>query len=439
MLLWSDVASAALVAIGTIALVAFPIAGLMAVALELTRRRRGWVIAITIGALGITFGMALLLLDSDPQFRVVTLLVGAILMWVLARSGQRGPAGWLLAAMALPWAVYAGAVLVDAVRGAPGIAAGAMLPPFGLALAGIVAGILLIGARQPAAVRDPNALPPGAGSWIGPQAAPAARSWDAAGRAAVGPTVFGLSPAALVAAAGIGVGAQATAVGAHGRPIPETIAILVAGTTLSGLIATVLWAVAWPSRSRRAFEAFAWLGEEDLDRFQRLAGRRVAATVPNMLRYVRETAETPADRWIRVEAMVATGQLEAAREIAARLPESTLLERVEKATYLPWLDWLGGGPGDQLALRAAIEEIEPADGDDRLRGEVSVALAEVRQRVAAGDPDPAAPLRSVRDRIGRRANGVLFAVGRRRMLVAHLRLAAAFILVLTILDRTFAS
>jgi hypothetical protein len=440
MLLWSDLASAGLVAIGTAVIVALPVAALVTIGLELTGRHRPWARAITVGLLGFMLGLALLLSDDDASFRVFTIVVTVVVAGLAARSGHRGLAGWLLITAALPWTVFAGSVLLDAVSGAPGASAEPMVAPFLLAVATIAAGAWLIRSRR-AVGPGADSPPPGPGGWVGPAApsVPAARVWDAARPAAVGPTVFGLSLAALVAAGAIVVGAQLTATVAHGRSIPETIAIGAVGAIVTGLLATFLWVVAWPPRSRRSFEAFAWLGEWDLERFRALAGGHVAGTLPSILRYVREAPETPENRWIRVEALASTGDLEAARAMADRLPDSTVLERAERATYLPYLDWLGGGPGDPAELRAAVAEIEPADGDDRLRGEVSVALAEVRQRVAAGDPDPAAPLRAVRDRLGHRADGVLFAAARRRMLAGHLRLAAAFVVVLTILDRAFAA
>jgi hypothetical protein len=448
MLLWSDLASTAIVAIGTVVIVALPIAVVATIALELTGRRQPWLIWITVGLLGFLFGLSLLLSDDDPGFRAFTLVVAAVVAGLLLRRGQRGLAGWLIVFTALPWAVFAGSVVLDAVSGAPEAAAGPIIVPFILSAAAIAVGIWLVASGRgagtgPAAApgapdaADAGGSPP-ATSWVGPVSTPPARAWDAAGRAAVGPTVFGLSPAALVGAGGIVVGAGTTVSVAHGRSIPEVVAIGALGAILTGLLATLLWALAWPPRSRRAFEAFAWLGEWDLERFRDLAGGRVAGTLPNILRYVREAPETPGNRWIRVEALASSGELAAARAMAERLPVDTVLERAEKATYLPYLDWLGGGPGDPAALRAAIAEIEPADGDERLRGEVSVALAEVRQRVAAGDPDPAAPLRAVRDRIGRRADGVLFTAARRRMLAGHLRLAAAFVVALMLLDRAFA-
>jgi hypothetical protein len=230
------------------------------------------------------------------------------------------------------------------------------------------------------------------------------------------------------------VGPMVVAVVIHGRPLVEAIVIGALGAGLTALLATIAWAVVWPPRSRRAFEAFAWLGETDLARFRALTGGRLEATLPNMRRYVADTPETPGDRWIRVEALASAGELEAARAIADRLPVDTPDERIEKLTYGPYLDWLGGGSGDHAALRAAVAAIEPADGDARLRGEVSVALAEVRQRVAAGAPDPAAPLRDVRERIGAPANGILFAPAR-RMLPSHLRLAGLLTLALAALDR----
>ena len=442
MLLWSSVASVAVTVLAGCALIAFPLAGIVLVALELTGRRQAWLRWLTVASLGFVLGFGLVISESDSASAGLAIVVIAVLAVVLVRARQRGLAGGLAIAAAAPWLASGGAVLLDVAMGAPDIAPGPATGPFIAAVAGLAIGIKLLRDGR-SATRDASARGSAPGDpalapatdpirWVGGPAPD--RPWDAASRAAFGPTIGGLNAATVATMAVLVVGPMVVAGVIHGRPLVEAIVIGALGAGLTALLATIAWAVVWPPRNRRAFEAFAWLGETDLARFRALTGGRLEATLPNMRRYVADTPETPGDRWIRVEALASAGELEAARAIADRLPVDTPDERIEKLTYGPYLDWLGGGSGDHAALRAAVAAIEPADGDARLRGEVSVALAEVRQRVAAGDPDPAAPLRDVRERIGARANGILFAPAR-RILPSHLRLAGLLTLALAALDR----
>jgi hypothetical protein len=154
-----------------------------------------------------------------------------------------------------------------------------------------------------------------------------------------------------------------------------------------------------------------------------------------MKRYVRNTAERPEDRWIRTDILAATGDLDGAREMAARIPDDTPYGRVVRSAGLSYVDWLSGGPGNTAGVREAAAAIQPVDSDERLRAEVAVAAAEVRDLVAAGDQDPAAPLRAVRDRIGPRADRVLL-LAARRVARAYLLVAGAFVAIFTLIDHT---
>jgi hypothetical protein len=91
------------------------------------------------------------------------------------------------------------------------------------------------------------------------------------------------------------------------------------------------------------------------------------------------------------------------------MPASTPAERVDRAVSLDLADRFGGGAGDIPAIEAAAAALEPGDEDGRLRAEVAIAVSRVRRRVAEGvDPvEAGAPLREVRERLGRRADGQL--------------------------------
>jgi hypothetical protein len=154
-----------------------------------------------------------------------------------------------------------------------------------------------------------------------------------------------------------------------------------------------------------------------------------------MKRYLRNTAERADDRWIRTEILAAIGDLAAARDMAARIPDDTPYGRVERAANESYIDWLSGGPGDTERIREATLAIQPLDGDDRLRAEVTLAAGQVRDRITAGDSDPTAPLRAVRDRLGPRADRVLLAAAR-RVARTYFLMAGAFVVFFTLIDHT---
>jgi hypothetical protein len=266
-----------------------------------------------------------------------------------------------------------------------------------------------------------------------PEAYPG-RRWDAIAQAIIGPSRLGPILPLAASVAVILIGTEISVAAAHGRPVVPTIAIAAAGSVLTGAGAAVAWALAWPPGARRTYESFVWLGEWELDRLRALTGGTVGATREDMTRHVQTTPERPEDRWLRADVLAATGQVDLAREIAGRIPGDTPYGRVERAAALAYTDWLTGGAGVSAELRGAVAAIQPADGDERLRAEVILACSEVRRRIGAGERDVLEPLRSVRDRLGRRANGILF-LAARRMIRGYLLLATGFVVVFTILDR----
>jgi hypothetical protein len=111
------------------------------------------------------------------------------------------------------------------------------------------------------------------------------------------------------------------------------------------------------------------------------------------------------------------------------MPDSTPSERWARASAMDFVDWLAGGPGDMAGLRAAAAELQPPDGDERLRAEVSIATAEVRRRMADGRTTPGDaidPLLEVRQRLGRRADGEVGRALRRRLLPLSLAVGLVF-------------
>ena len=191
------------------------------------------------------------------------------------------------------------------------------------------------------------------------------------------------------------------------RPALEAAVITLVGGFATGLASGVVYAWVRIAATARAFEAWVWQAEWELDRFSAIAGRRIGASPPAFRRYVGSTPERAEDRWIRVDILIAAGELAAAREMAERMPEETPYERVERAAALASLDWLAGGSGDATDLRRAVAEVRPADGLERRHAEVILAAHEVRLRAGAGMADPVAPLREARQRLGHLADRIL--------------------------------
>ncbi len=421
----SDLARTVISLAAAAAIVTLPIIAAGVMIARLTHRRAPWLVPVTALLIGVVLGYALLASETAPVLRVASILGIAVTAGTTLVTGRLKTAGLVLIAASLPWTVYGGSYLLDGVFAGRRIDVAVILPPFLAGIGGIAVGIALIRFHRVYLARHPEA---------GTPAPPPTRAWNTAGRAAMGPSVAGLNVPILVSGIVLVAGTQATVVAGHGQPILEAVAVVVVGSIATGLATVLAWTLAWPPRSRRAFEAFAWLGEWELARFRDLSGGTIAPTVANMKRYVRNNAERPDDRWIRVEVLAVAGKLDAARQVAERIPDDTAIGRAERANYLAYLDWLAGGSGDPWELRGVVAAIEPADGDDRFRAEVALALAEVRRLVAAGDADPAAPLREVRERIGRRADRILFAAAR-RLASSFIEVATAFVVVVTLIDR----
>jgi hypothetical protein len=90
------------------------------------------------------------------------------------------------------------------------------------------------------------------------------------------------------------------------------------------------------------------------------------------------------------------------------LPSGTPWERFEVAALRDLVNWRSGGDGDLAVMEEAVADILPADSDDRLRAEVTIAVARVRRLMADGRATPGdavEPFLEVRQKLGRRADG----------------------------------
>jgi hypothetical protein len=205
------------------------------------------------------------------------------------------------------------------------------------------------------------------------------------------------------------------------RDLPAALRIVVL-SGVGALVGTEAYVRAMTTRSRRAFEAFSWLGEWELARAKRVVGplplspdQAVAWLDAHPRGPIAMAEELP----IRIEIELLAGRWAEAAALVEKLPNETPWERFEVAALRDLVDWRAGGDGDLPAMEAAARAIPPLDADDRLRAEVTVAVAKVRRNMADGRAAPgdaAGPLVEVRDRLGARADGQVGRALRRRLI-----------------------
>jgi hypothetical protein len=377
-------------------------------------------------ALGLILGYFALLGNRWPGVGLLSITVALVVVGSLLLKGMPRTAGAMIVALAGPSVVYLGSFLVDNVVAGQRWLLTDVAPPFVIALVALVAGLsaVVTGDKTEANLHPPSTQLAG-------------RKYGAVGRLAYGPFIFGLPMSVndLVWSIGILATGWVSSVLVHGRPFGEGLAIVAGATLLAWLVGCLLWTVARVPRYRRAFEAFSWLGEHELDRWTALTGGPAVPGPRDFRRWMLATPESAENRWMRSDILAFEGRLDEARTVALAIPDDAPSDRVERESLLAMIDWLEGGPGDAAAVRSAADAIQPPDGDERLRAEVAVAMTETRHRLGTGDPDAIEPMLAVRDRLGSRADGQLRRVIRRRLWPAILRIALLVVPGFAIVDR----
>jgi hypothetical protein len=194
------------------------------------------------------------------------------------------------------------------------------------------------------------------------------------------------------------------------RDLPVVLRIALTSAAAAAL-GTEAYLRAMTPRSRRAFEAFSWLGEWELARAKRVGGRVPVSpddAIDWLVDHPMGPIATAEDLPIRIEVELFAGRRDEARALLEQLPTATPWERFELAALRDLVDWRAGGDGFLELMHESAREILPQDGDERLRAEVTIAVAEVRRRMAdgrSGAGDAAVPLVEVRKRLGARADG----------------------------------
>ena len=394
-----------------IATLVMPVVFLIVVGVAAQRRgRTGTVGPATAAAVALTGGLTLgtlITMSGDLTLLVPVLGAGVLIAYSLRRRGRKAQAGWLLAGLALPsvflWS-YAASLLVAGRPFDPVVTLGWLA----LSIVALGAGVTMIRRGDP--------LPP-APDIRAPAGQPGSRSYGSIAEAIrepsrVGP--FGLPELATLVAIVVTALVVPFLIPA-GLPGLAHSLVLAAATAVVG---TEVFVRAWPSVSRRAFEAFSWLGEWELARARELTGGNVPSSKSQAAVWLERRPERREEFALRIEVLLFAGRIEEARHLLGLLAADTPQQRFEIAALRDLIDWQAGGDGDLAGMHEAAMAILPIDGDDRLRAEVSIATAKVRRRMAEGRPNAVEvvePFLEVRERLGRRANGQIGRALRRRI------------------------
>jgi hypothetical protein len=400
-----------------------PVVLVVVVAIAAVRRSRGTpfgprTTALVSGLVGLSLGVFMLEGGSELSITAPFLVAAALLVIFQLRRRHRTIAGLILAGTALPWTTLWAIYLVALVLQLNDFDTGSVVQ--GLLVGAVPLGIgLVLVARG-----DP---PPPAPDATAPAGEPGSRAFGTITAAIRAPSVIGPFGISEIAALVAFVAPMAILPFFIPTDVPRVVALAIP-LVVGSVLATEAYIRAMPTPARRAFEAFSWLGEWELRRLH-LSPYRVPTNPAAAEKWLARHPETPETLGLRAELLTLAGRFDEARAVAERMPSSTPQERWDRTETLDSVDWRAGGEGDPTGLATAAAELLPIDGDEHLRAEVSLATAEVRQRMADGRSTPgdaAEPLIAVRERLGHRADGQVGRALRKRLLLTFLAVGAAF-------------
>ncbi len=171
-------------------------------------------------------------------------------------------------------------------------------------------------------------------------------------------------------------------------------------SAVAAVAGTALAAVTMPPRSRRAFEAFGWLGSREMRRFRDRTGSAVPTDPAAVQRWLTENPRSSATAYGRLELLAMLGRTdEAAAEQALLPPPATDEDAVEQALARRFTAFIATGTTDETELDALQARIRP-DSELGLELLVARAIGEGRSRLAQGREDWRDPLLAVRPRLG---------------------------------------
>jgi hypothetical protein len=387
--------------------IVFPLAFVVLLASVAWRQRHGGVVGPRLRrsvafAGGLALGSFALVGMDDPVLWLPFALAAGLLAARELRSGRPDGAGWLICGAALPWSVAWGIFDATAISRFDLPDRLGVWAAFSISAIVAFAGFRL-GARASARAARPRqafrsfgtiAAALGEPNRIGPFALPEVS-------AIIAIVITSLLAPLIGAALGGGwwLGTALTIV-------------------LGAALATEAYLRALHPRSRRAMEAFMWLGHQARDEARAASRGGIPTTRSGAARWLRRHVPRDEDprevREMRVDALLLAGRVPEARAAAEALPSATPEDRFGRAAALDFVDWWTGGEGDVPTMVEAAAAIEPAGSQSRLRAEVAVAVAKVRHHAGSAPVttvdqavDRLAPLLAAREELGALADGRL--------------------------------
>ena len=133
--------------------------------------------------------------------------------------------------------------------------------------------------------------------------------------------------------------------------------------------------VSFPTRLRRTFEAYSWLGRTEMDRFVERTGGPVPVKPEDIERWLSATPSTSATRLARAEVLAFVGRYDDARAEIQTIEGRTPEDATELASLRQYIDWLESGTVDLEELTAAAASLPPGP-TGRAIATATIALAE---------------------------------------------------------------
>jgi hypothetical protein len=180
-------------------------------------------------------------------------------------------------------------------------------------------------------------------------------------------------------------------------PSPFQPLVTAVAGALVGIVAAFL---SFPTRLRRSFEAYSWLGRTETDRFVERTGGPVPLKPDDIERWLSTTPSMSATRLARAEVLAFVGRYDEARAEIGADEISSPEVAMELASLRQYIGWLEDGTADLEELTAAAARL-PTGSTSRAIAKVTIALAEARRGFMARDPAWFVPLESARTSLGR--------------------------------------
>jgi hypothetical protein len=180
----------------------------------------------------------------------------------------------------------------------------------------------------------------------------------------------------------------------------------IVGALIGAAVGLAVERLLLPGDFLRAYEAFSWLGRAEMDRFEARTGSKVPVRRPDIERWLAENPRSPAMQVGRIEFLAFLGRLDEARTELADLAVTGPELAFERASLAQYVGWLTDGDPRIDELRAAVADL-PLDAHYRHAADVTIALADARQRFTRADRAWSRPLQEVRPSLGSAATNVV--------------------------------